>query len=92
MDFSAILNRAAGLGDELSAYFKNNIKRPTPSRGGALLDVPIQYGDFGSAALDLSTPIGSSEFNTSEDPLETATPQDALNMLVYDDPKSKKEV
>lgn len=95
VDFSAILNRTAGLGDELSTYFKNRVGRPTPSGGGPLLDVPIRYG--------ATSPLPSLEdysCNASSEPIdlgvpevhaEQATPKTALDMLIYDNPNNDKE-
>lgn len=48
VDFSKLINRAAGMSDEMSAYFRSTLStdRPRP-QSGRLLDVPLS--DFGSA-------------------------------------------
>ena len=94
VDFSAILNRTAGLGDELSTYFKNCIGRPTPPLGGPLLDVPIQYTAMSTSygPPDTSSkPISTDCQSTPGTPSEHSTPKEALDELIYDIPNSDKE-
>ena len=89
VDFSSILNRTAGLGDELSAYFKNTISRPVPAHSGLLLDVPIQFNSWSPAAPAESTPDLVDPHSSEAagfDTTEAVTPDKTLNMLVFGAP------
>lgn len=95
VDFSAMLNRTAGLGDELSTYFKNQVDRPTPSAGGTLHDVPfmssstLKHQSKGDYSCNIySKPVAS---GAPEGRSEESNPQETLEKLIYDTLKNGEE-
>lgn len=96
VEFSSLLNRTAGLGDELSTFFKNRIDRPASLVGGPLLDVPIRYNaapvsNVYNSSDTISKTIDFDGQDAAASSLEQYTPRALLEMEVFDSRKSKEE-
>lgn len=80
--FSQLLNRVAGTGDEMSAYFKEVLLPEHPGQGGPPLDVPIQpTQNLTVPSFHSST---SSAISSSQSP-SGSTPEEILGFTLYGD-------
>lgn len=86
VNFSKLINRAAGMSDEMSAYFRTELSKERPHRNGVLLDVPVSV----PRSSDLATVSSCS--SASAPPQSGASlslksgnssGQDILNSLLY---------
>lgn len=85
--FSTLLNRMAGLGDEMSAYFKDHVRRnmrdkPLKPENNRLLDTPDLFGVSEIAPKeDIS---GSVEESASINESEPVTPNDMIEQIILE--------
>lgn len=85
--FSTLLNRMAGLGDEMSAYFKDHVRRnmrdkPLKPENNRLLDTPDLFGVSEIAPKeDIS---GSVEESASINKSEPVTPNDMIEQIILE--------
>lgn len=95
VDFSSMLNRTAGLGDELSTYFKNQVDRPRPSVGGTLHDVPfvssstLNHQSTGNNSCDIFSKSEASD--TPKSRSGDSNPKETLEELIYGTSKNGEE-
>lgn len=73
--FSTLLSRAAGMGDEMSAYFKNYAKSVIPATDNRLLDTPNLYGASCFADKEMSM---QSHNGCTETDIVQSTPERVL--------------
>ncbi len=84
--FSELINRAAGMSDEMSAYFRSKLSFERPRKSGRLLDVPLSNGDstvlMGRTVSKILDPIPATSKLTQPD---SSTVQNLMKTLVEKD-------
>lgn len=84
VQFSRILNRAAGLGDEISAYFKEYVKQGNFEKSGGLYDTPDSTAAIHQGVPFASVNIHGSDTTTETSPPAESTLEDVTNRILED--------
>lgn len=81
VNFSTLINRAAGMSDEMSAYFKTELSQREPINRGILRDVPLVFDEHNLETLP-PFPTHSAIPIVPQDPNES-TPDKILSSIIY---------
>lgn len=79
VEYSRLINRASGMCDEMSAFFKDILAPMQPRQSGFPMDVPYTTTKASSASIEAFTPPGS---QTVAYP-QTASSKDMLDIIIF---------